>query len=204
MQPARLAHLLEFAAQLAHPGADHAAVGLDLRFARTAEKPETAALTFEVRPAPHEPALLVIEMRQFDLKPPLGRRGALAENLQDQPGAVDDLALELFFEVTLLDRGQRAVDDDEIRLFLLAGGRDPLDLAFAEQRAGPNGAYRNDRCLGHHDPDGKRETLGLLEARLGILGAALAADVGANDQRPRAARDAAFDVVVERQPSSPS
>src|SRR5690606_20350742 len=128
----------------------------------------------------------------------------LAENLEDQPGAVDHLPLELLLEVALLDCRQRTIDNHEIGLLLLAGYRDPLDLPFAEQRAGPHRANRNDRGIRYDDPDGEREALGLLEPCLGILGAALAANIGANHQCPRAARNAALYVVVERQASSPS
>ena len=52
-------------------------------------------------------------MRKFDLQPSLGGCRSLAEDLEDQASPVDDLALELFLKVTLLDCRQRAVDDDQ-------------------------------------------------------------------------------------------
>jgi hypothetical protein len=199
VEPARLLDLLELAAKLAHAGTDHAPVGLDLRLARTAEESEAAALALKVRPAAHQPALLVIEMGELDLQPAFGRCGAFAEDLQDQPGA-----LELFLQVALLDRRQRAVDDHQFGLLLLALGGDPLDLAFAEQRAGPDGANGQDEGFRDVDADGQGEPLRLFEARLRIGRLAAPADIGADDDSPRAAGYAAFDFVAGGQAASPS
>ena len=54
-------------------------------------------------PAANQPALLIIEVREFHLQTPLGRGRPFAENLEDQASPVDHLAFEFFLKVPLLD-----------------------------------------------------------------------------------------------------
>ena len=96
--------LFELAAQLRHAVADQPAVGLDLGLARAAEEAEAAALALEVGPAAHQPPRLIVEMGELDLQPPFRRRRPLAEDLEDQAGAVDHLGLGRRLQVLLLDR----------------------------------------------------------------------------------------------------
>ena len=53
-------------------------------------------------------------MRELDLKPALGGCRTLAKDFEDQARPVDDLALELFLEVALLDRRKRTINDDQL------------------------------------------------------------------------------------------
>ena len=196
-------HLLQFAPQPRHAVADHTPVGFDLGFARAAEEAEAAPLAFEVSPTAHQAALLIVEMGQLYLQPSFGRGRAFAEDLEDQPGAVDHLALELFLQVALLDAGERSVDDDQLGILELAFGGDAFDLTLAEQRRRAHLTQRQHEGFGHDQADRQREPLGLLEPRFRLDAVARAADVRAHHQGARAARDFA-DVVVRIQESSPS
>ena len=168
VQAARALHLVELAADLGHPVADHPPVGLDLGFARTAKEAEAAALALEVGPAAHQAARLIIEMGELDLQPPFGGRRTLAEDLEDQPGAVDHLGADLLLQVLLLDRAsaphRRSAGP---RLCSLASLGDLLDLPLAEQGRGPDRAHPERPCGDDLDADRFGEALGLLDARLG-------------------------------------
>ena len=113
MQPAGAHDLLELLADDVDALADQPPVGLDLRLAGAAEEAEAAALALEMGPGPHQPALLVVEMGELDLQPPFPRPRALAEDLEDQPGAVEHLGVPRRLEVALLHRRQRMIDDDQ-------------------------------------------------------------------------------------------
>jgi hypothetical protein len=205
MQFARLADLFQFAAQFGHAVADQPSVGLDLRFAGAAQEAEAAALPFKVGPAPHQAALLIVEMRQFDLQASFCCRCPFAEDFEDQPGAVDDLALQPVFEIALLDRRQCAIDDDEIGFVQFAIGLNALDLPFTEQRVRPYSANRQDVGFDNDDSDGESKAFCLFQSRFGILVGTLPPDVRAQDKGPRTAGNLAlYLIIIEDQSSSPS
>src|SRR3546814_12794514 len=102
--------MLEAAPNPRNPIADHPPVGLDLRFAGTAEEAETAALAFEVGPAAHEPTRLIIEMRELDLQAALGGRCAFAEGLEDQAGTAEHFRAACGFELARGNRAERRAD----------------------------------------------------------------------------------------------
>ena len=132
MQPSRRLHLLQFGFEAHDAIADHAAVGLDLGLAGSAEEAEAAALAFEVGPRPHQPAALILEVRELDLKRAFLRFGATAENFEDQAGAVEHLGAPGLLEIALLHRRQRAIHHHEIDVVRGDEADDLLDLALAE------------------------------------------------------------------------
>ncbi len=116
---------------------DQAPVGLDLRLAGAAEEAEAAALALQVGPRAHQPALLVAEVGQLHLQAAFTRAGTLAEDFEDQPGAVENLAAPRLLEVALLHRRDRVVDDGETGIVLGDQLAELIDLAGAEQRRRP-------------------------------------------------------------------
>ena len=115
MERAGAAHVLELALQDGDAVGDEAAVDLELAFAGAAEEAEAAALALEMGPGPHQPRALIGQRRQLDLEAAFMRARARAENLEDQAGAVDDLAFPGALEIALLHRAHGGVDHDDAR-----------------------------------------------------------------------------------------
>ena len=98
-------HAFELFLDLVDALADQAAVGFDLAFAGAAEKAEAAALAFEMGPAAcTRRGTLIGQMRELDLQPAFARLRALAEDFQDQRGAVEHLGAPGLLQIALLYR----------------------------------------------------------------------------------------------------
>ena len=134
--------------------------------ARAAEKTEAAALALQMRPGPNEPAFLIDEMGEFDLQAPFPRPRAFAEDLQDQPGAVEHLGVPRGLEIALLHGRERMVDDDELGVFHTDHAGEFLDFAGPEQGRGLWLRDRNRPALTHIEIDGEGKTDSLFEPRL--------------------------------------
>ena len=165
VQRARPANLLQFLLELDDPLLQQTPVSLDLRFARPPHEACAAPLPFQVGPAADETALLVVQMGEVDLQDAFPCRGALAEYLQDQAGPVDDLRRPCPFQVALLDRGKRMIDDHQPGVGLLKPRRDLLHLARAEERSRPGPGHRHQLGADDVEVDRLCEADRLLQAR---------------------------------------
>src|SRR5207247_2884309 len=126
------------------PFADQPAIDFKLALSGTAEEAEPAALAFKVSPRTDQPRSLIGEGGELDLEPPLMGARPRAENFEDQTGPVDNLRLPVFFEVALLHRAQRAVDDDDADPIVADQAAQSVEGPAAEQAARPRPYDRRD------------------------------------------------------------
>jgi len=126
-------------------------------------------------------------MGQLHLKPTFPRTGAFAEDLQDESCPVEHLGAPGLFEVPLLHRGQRGVDDDDFRLEPMTKRLDLINLAAAYKRRG--GRLRDGRDQAFFDLKSDRggESYGLFKTRFFApagIGGGLSRRMD-DDRRPR-------------------
>ena len=152
VQFAGLHDLVQLTPQLGHLLIDGAAVGLDLRLARTAHKAKATALPFQVGPGAHQTGPLIGQRRQFDLQHAFAGGGPVGEDFEDQAGAVQQFDLPRLFQIALLYWRDGAVDQDQLDLVGLDPGAQFLDLALAEQHAGMRVGQAHDVSARHVQP----------------------------------------------------
>ena len=164
---------------------DCAPVGLDLRLARAADKAKPAALPLEVGPRPHEARTLIAQRRHLDLQYAFSGRRPVAENLQDQPGPVEDLDIPGLLQIALLHRRQRAIDKHKVRL----GGADCLfqflALALAKEPPSIGLTQPHDLCardLQIRQRLGERDSL--FESKFRVARPVGADNLGVDDPGP--------------------
>ena len=98
------ADFLQFAADSGNAILDAAAVGFQLRFTVTAHA-DAAFLPGQVAPEPGQPREQMLQLRQFDLQLAFAGAGALGEDIENQRGAIEHLALENRFQIAALGGG---------------------------------------------------------------------------------------------------
>ena len=119
--------------ELLHAPGKQAAIEFELGFAGTAQADRAAALALKVGPAAHKARRHVLQLGQLDLQLAFVRAGALGEDVEDEPGAVDDAALGIFFQIALLHRRERVIDQDQVGVERGALRLEFLGLAAADE-----------------------------------------------------------------------
>src|SRR5690606_9971623 len=122
----------------------------------------------EVGPASDQAAALVAERRELDLELAFPGPCALAEDLEDEAGAVDDLAFPGALEVALLDRRERPIHHHELDRFRLDERAEALNLAAADQGRRPRLGDPDRFRMDDGEADGERKARSLGKARLRI------------------------------------
>ena len=147
--PALAAHQDQFLADPRDAVLDAAAVGFQLRFTFAAPHADAALLAGQVAPEPGQPRQQMLELRQFDLQLALARAGAPGENVEDERGAVQHLAVENLLQVSALGRGKFIVEDDRIDVVPPAVRGKLVGLALADERGRVRGLQLLDAVADH-------------------------------------------------------
>src|SRR5690606_9514022 len=118
----------------------------------------------EVRPLPGEARLEVVELGELDLRLGDGGLGAAREDVEDEPGAVHELAAERLFEVAELDRREVLVEDDDVGAAAVYELFQLLDLPLADVGGGVELRERLRDAVGDGGPGGEGELFELVES----------------------------------------
>jgi hypothetical protein len=139
-------------------------------------------------------------MGELDLEAALRGRGALAEDLEDEPGPIDHFRLGPGLEIFLLDRCDRRVDDQQLGFAAGDLVRQLLDLAGSEQGRRPRLADAEMELLGDLDADRLGEAGGFVEPCLRVaagLPAPPLAKIRESDDGAGAAAEILVRIAVE-------
>ena len=156
------ADVVEIGADLLDPFADEPTVGLELALAGPS-RADPATRARQVRPHPRQPRQVVLQRGELDLEPALLGPRVAGEDVDDQRGAIEHLAVEELLEAALLVRLELVVDDEHVEV-----GRCALvhELGGAAAAEIPHGirARPSLRRGAHHDgPCGLGQGAELLE-----------------------------------------
>ena len=127
---------IEFLADLLDAFLHAAAVGLELGFAFAAAHADAALLAREMAPVAGQAREQMLELRQLDLELAFPRARTPGEDVENERGAVEDLARENLLQVAALRGGKLVVEDDRVHALLAAKGGKLDRLARADERGG--------------------------------------------------------------------
>ena len=119
----------------ANPFADQASVRFKLRFTRSAQA-DTAFLPFQVSPSPNQTGHQVLELRELHLYLALMAFRTLRENVENQAGSVDHVDMQAFFQIALLRRRKRMIENHQFGTIQMNGLHHFVDFAAADIKRG--------------------------------------------------------------------
>ena len=111
-----------------------ATIGLELGFARTA-KTDTALLTLQMCPAPHEATGQVFQLRELDFELAFMATRTLSKNIQYQRIAIEHAPTGQFLEIAFLTGRERMIHQHQISVVGARGLIDFFCFAAAEKVA---------------------------------------------------------------------
>jgi len=126
-------HLLDVGADRVNARADAPAIGFELRFTG-ASRADAAAEPRQRVARADQPRQQVLQLRELDLQLAFPRPRAPREDVENELRAIDDLAIDLLFDLPQLRRRQLVVEDDDVDAGFGARGGERLDFARAEER----------------------------------------------------------------------
>ncbi len=117
-------------------------------------------------PAAYQPTRLIIEMCEFNLQPPFGRRRAFAKDFKDQARPVDGFKAGFILQIALLDGGQTGIDNQQVNFQIAPHFGDLFNLPSAKQRYRAWAADTIMLGTNNIQTNGKRKPGGLGKSRI--------------------------------------
>src|SRR5580765_6309834 len=111
------------------------AVGFQLRFTFTTAHADATLLPRQVAPKAGQTRQQMLQLRQLNLKFAFTGPRALGENIQDERGAVEHLAVEDFFQVAALGGRKLVIENDGIDVGAATILGELVRLTFADESA---------------------------------------------------------------------
>ena len=124
-------------------------------------------------------------MREIDLQASFGGARPRAENFQNKRGAVEHLGVPRFFEIAVLNRRERGIDDNKTgaRIAGVERCQNRFDFAGSDPRRGLWSDEGHNLAQQHFEVDRLGKPAGLLETRLGRPAPFVAGEIDVNDNR---------------------
>jgi hypothetical protein len=118
-----------------YPGPQQSAVRFQLCFTGPAQT-DTPFLSLKVGPSPDQSGGHMLQLREFNLQLTFMGPGALGENVQYDPGAINHPAFQRPLQVPLLGGTQSVIEQHHVSLGAFDSLTDLIQLAFTDKETG--------------------------------------------------------------------